>query len=70
MAKKWVQKTDLLKIRPAEDGEMVEAGQFAKDGDMIIVRQWPDDNFLIAKRNFGDYVEVEVTDEKGDNNDE
>ena len=65
MAKRWVHKGDFRKIRPAEVGEMVEAGQFAKDGDMVIVRQWPDDNFLIAKRNFGDYVEVEVPDDKG-----
>lgn len=64
MKKRWVHKSNLMKIRPAEDGEMVEAGQFAKDGDMIIVRKWPDDNFLIAKRNLGDYVEVEVPDEK------
>lgn len=64
MAKKWIHRTDLMEIRPAEVGEMVEAGQFANDGDMVIVREWPDDNFLIEKRNFGDYIEVEVPDDK------
>lgn len=65
MAKRWVRKTDLLTIRPAKDREMVAAGQFSRDGDMIIVRKWPDDDFLIAKRDLKDYVEVEVPDEKG-----
>ena len=43
---------------------MTKEGQFAKDGDMFIVRAWPDDDFLIAKRNLGDYIEVEVPDDK------
>ncbi len=70
MAKRWIHRNDLMKIRPAEAGEMIEAGQFAQDGDMVIVRTWPDDDFLIAKRNFRNYIEVEVPDTKGDNDDE
>lgn len=59
--KKWVHKTDLLEIRPAKEGEMVDPGQFAKPGDMIIVhRELLGDDFLIRQRNLGDYVEVEV----------
>lgn len=61
--KKWVHKTDLLEIRPAVDGEMVAPGQFSKPGDMIIIRTWPGgEDFLIDKRNFDDYTEVEVSD--------
>lgn len=59
--KRWVRKTDLLEIRPAEDGEMVAPGQFSKPGDMIIVHTW-DEDFLIAERDLKDYVEVEVPD--------
>lgn len=57
--KAWVRKADLLEIRPAEEGEMVDPGQFAKSGDMIVVRDWADD-FLVRQRDLGDYVEVEV----------
>lgn len=49
MAKRWVHKTDLRKIRTAVAGEMVEAGQFAKDGDMIIESRWGDNDILIDK---------------------
>jgi len=66
MAKRWVRKTDLLKIRPAVDREMVAPGQFSKDGDMIIEGSFfSDEDFLISQDSFtGDYVEVEVPDEK------
>ncbi len=66
MAKRWVHKGDFRKIRPAEIGEMVEAGQFAKDGDMIIEPQWDSgDDFLISKDTYErDFVEVEVPDEE------
>ncbi len=58
--KKWVRKTDLLEIRPAKKGEMVDPGQFAKLGDMIVVHgDWGND-FLVRQRDLGDYVEVEV----------
>jgi hypothetical protein len=61
--KKWVNKADLLDIRPAEEGEMVDPGQFAKSDDMIIVGVWPDADFLISRERFSkDYVEVEVSD--------
>ncbi len=60
--KRWIHRTDLLEIRPAVDGEMVAPGQFSKPGDMIIVRAWPDEDFLVAERDFKDYVEVEVPD--------
>ncbi len=67
MAKRWVYKGDFREIRPAEAGEMVEAGQFAKDGDMIIESQWDSENdFLISKDNYErDFVEVKMPDDKG-----
>lgn len=61
--KKWVHKTDLLKIRPAVDGEMVAPGQFAKHGDMIVTRAWPDDDFLVTQKDFENYIEVEVAEQ-------
>lgn len=60
MTKTMVHTTDLLQVRPAEVGEMVKPGQFAKDGDMIIVRAWPDEPFLIHKAELAGYVEVEL----------
>ncbi len=71
MAKRWVYKTDLRKIRPAIDREMVAPGKFSKEGDMIIESRWGDYDFLISKDTFErDFVEVEVPDDKGDNNGE
>lgn len=61
--KRWVHKTDLLKIRPAEGNEMVAPGQFSKPGDMIIVRALPDEDSLVTAKHFEDYVEVDVPDD-------
>ncbi len=56
--KKWVRKTDLLIIRPADAREM----SFAKPGDMIIERDFCDGgDFLLGGDDFKEsYVEVEV----------
>ena len=66
MAKRWIRKTDLLKIRPAVDREMVAPGQFSKDGDMIIEGSYfSDEDFLINKDTYErDFIEVDVPDEK------
>lgn len=63
--KRWIHKTDLLEIRPAEDGEMVAPGQFSKPGDMIIISNWRniEGDYLITKKKFKrEYLEVEVPD--------
>ena len=62
---KYVHVTSLLDIRPPIDGEMVDAGQFAKDGDMIIEREWPENDWLITKEDFEkNYVKVRVTNKR------
>lgn len=64
--KRWVLKTDLREIRPAESGEMVEPGQFSRSGDMIMVKRWLDGgDFLIREKDLDDYIEVKVPDDIG-----
>lgn len=60
--KMWVRKTDLRKIRPAKDWEMVGVGQFSKLGDMIVVGRdlWEEDYLIYAKDFPGSYIEVRV----------
>ncbi len=53
----WVHRSDLLYIRPAEEREMVEPGQFAKPGDMVLERPGVDD-YLIVAAHMKDYVRV------------
>lgn len=60
--KMWVKKTDIRKIRPAEDEEMVAPGQFSKPGDMIVVgRDFWEEDFLIEEKDFpNDYISIRV----------
>lgn len=62
--KRWVDRTNLLEIRPAKDREMVAPGEFSEPGDMIVEHDWPGEDFMVRQEDFaGGYVEVEVPDE-------
>ena len=63
--KRWIRKIDIMKIRHAENGEMVDPGQFSEPGDMIIIDNWRnlENDILITKEEFEkEYLEVEVPD--------
>ena len=64
MMKRWVHKTDLVVLRPAEEGEMLRPGQFAREGDIVRVHSdiWEEDHLLYPGEIDG-YVEVEIPDD-------
>ena len=59
--KRWINKSDLRKLRPARPGEMVEPGQFAKEGDTIIggIGSFSQE-YILTPSDLEDYIEVDV----------